>query len=302
MLFRSTISLLSLALSASAAHINSDLIKRDVTIPSYVSNFKGTTYTPYDENYNCRTEAQIKTDISALKSFSVIRLYSNGCSVVQYALEAMDVSNQKLIVAVNSITSSDTIQEDLNSIETSVGLAGYEFNNVVDTVVVGNELVYNGWATAAQVGQYIQWARDHLTTFPGKIITCDTVSSFYGNPELCEYVDYIGTNSHPYFDNSTAANAGEYVLSHIQAVWSFCNEQGHAKDVVVMETGWPWKGDTYNNAVPGVEEQKTALKAINEAAGSACIGFSAYNELWKDEGNWKVERNFGFLGNAPSTA
>ncbi len=300
MLFHSLTSLLALAVSIQASPIPHE--KRDVTIPDYAKGFLGTTYTPFDQNKNCRTGDQIKEDISALKDFSLIRLYSNDCAVVQYALEAMDVSKQKLIVALNDISSKDALQTDIYSIAASCGLAGHEFNDVIDTVVVGNELVYNGWATAAEVGTYIQQVRDLLSTFPGKIITVDTVSSFYGNPELCEYVDYIGTNSHPYFDDSTAANAGDYVLSHIQAVWAFCNEHGHPKDVRVMETGWPWSGDVYRSAVPGVDEQKTALKAINEKASSASIVFSAYNELWKDEGNWKVERHFGILGNAPSLA
>ncbi len=300
MLFQSLTSLLALAVSIQASPIR---VIRDVDIPDYAKGFLGTVYTPFDQNKNCRTGDQIKEDISALKDFSLIRLYSNDCAVVQYALEAMDVSKQKLIVALNDISSKDALQTDINSIATSCGLSGHEFNDVVDTVVVGNELVYNGWATATEVGTYIQQVREILSAFPGKIITVDTVSAFYGNPELCEYVDYIGTNSHPYYDSSTAEDAGDYVLSHIQAVWAFCNEHGYAKDVRVMETGWPWSGDVFNQkGVPGVAEQVTALKSINEKAGSASIVFSAYNELWKDEGVYKVERSFGILGNAPSLA
>ncbi len=60
----------------------------------------------------------------------------------------------KLIVALNDISSKDALQTDIYSIAASCGLAGHEFNDVVDTIVVGNELVYNG-ATAAEVEDFM---------------------------------------------------------------------------------------------------------------------------------------------------
>ncbi len=272
--------------------------KRDVNVPDYIKKFKGTTYTPFDQNHNCRTADQIKTDVSALNDFSLLRLYSNDCDVIQHAAS---VFNGQLIVAVNNINSVDEISADLYNIATAIGNAGKQFNDVVHTVVVGNELVYNSWFTASEVGNFISQAKSVFPAFPGKWISADTISSYYGNPELCEYNDYIGVNSHPFFDDSTAENAGEYVLSHVQAVWQFCHEHGHDKDVINLETGWPWKGEQLHSAIPSSENQVTAVKAIAEKAGDASILYSAYNDLWKDDGPWNVEKNWGNLGNAPSS-
>ncbi|ODV62144.1 glycoside hydrolase family 17 protein [Ascoidea rubescens DSM 1968] len=277
------------------------IAKRDVSIPDYVKGFKGTTYTPYDKDYNCRTPAQIRTDVSYLKDFPYIRLYSNACSVVQYALEALDDS-QKLVVALNDVSSTEALQNEIWSIAASCGFAGKQFNDVVDTVIVGNELVYNNWYSADQVKGFVETVKSLLSTFPGHILTADTVSSYYGNPSLCEFNDYIGINSHPFFDNSTAEGAGDYVLSRIQAVWQFCHEHGYDRDVVVLETGWPSSGLPYNNAIPGVEEQKIAVKAIQSTSAASSFLFSAYNELWKSQNEWHVEKSFGVLGDAPSTA
>lgn len=271
---------------------------RDVTIPDYIKKFKGTTYTPFDQNHQCRTPDQIKTDISNLASFELLRLYLNDCSVVQYAAE---VFPGKLLVAVNDISSPRAILDELFSIAASIGFAGKTFDDTVHLVIVGNELVYNNWHTAEDVINYINQARAVFPNFSGKWTTGETVSSFYGHPELCSAVDYIAVNNHPFFDGQTQDTAGEYVLGHIQAVAAFCQEHGSNKEVLTIETGWPWKGNANGVSVPSSENQVTALKKISEAAGDACIAFSAYNELWKDGSvNGGVEQSWGFLGNAPS--
>ncbi|GMM38007.1 hypothetical protein DASC09_053320 [Saccharomycopsis crataegensis] len=271
--------------------------KRDVSVPDWATGFLGTTYTPFDQYKNCRSADQIKEDVGYLSSFEILRLYSNDCNVVQYAAE---VFPGKLMVAVNDISSTDAIRADLNSIATSIGYAGKQFNDAVHSVIVGNELIYNGWYTAAEVANFINEARSIYPDFPGMWTTAETASSFYGNPDLCGAVDYVGINNHPYFDGQTPETAGSYVLGHIEAVAEFCEEHGHNKQTVTLETGWPWAGNADGVAVPSSENQVTAIKNIQSAAANDCILFSAYNELWKTSSVWDVEKNWGFMGNAPS--
>lgn len=289
--------LLVAAVAVDAASLN---VKRSPA-SEYSGRFLGTTYTPFKADGSCRTVDQIKEDISNLAGFELLRLYSNDCSVVQYAAE---VFPGKLIVAVNDISSKDGISNDLYSIAASLGFAGTTFNEKVHSVVVGNELVYNKWYTADDVVNFISEARSIFPYFPGQWTTGETVSSFYGNPQLCSAVDYVGINNHPFFDHQTSATAGDYVLSHIEAVAQFCKEHGADKKVVTLETGWPWKGDTWEGtAVASSQDQTIAINNIANSAGNDCIAYSAYNELWRlATENGGIAQAWGFLGNAPSSA
>ncbi|GMM38006.1 hypothetical protein DASC09_053310 [Saccharomycopsis crataegensis] len=271
--------------------------KKEVSIPDYIKEFKGFSYTPFDQNKDCRTEDEIKTDLDVIKDFDLLHLYSSDCNVVQYAAETI---SGKLIVTVNDVSSSDEIASDITTIQDQVIAGGSTLNDKVDTIIIGNELIYNGWYTADEVTNFITEAKAAFPNFNGSWITSETVSSFYGNPDLCGAVDYVGINNHPYFDGQTPETAGSYVLGHIQALAEFCEENGHSKEVKVLETGWPWAGNADGVAVPSSENQVTALKNIASAAGSDCIVFSAYNELWKTTSDWDVERSWGVLGNAPS--
>ncbi|GMG28071.1 unnamed protein product [Ambrosiozyma monospora] len=292
----STAILASLAASiVSAAPVQ----KRDVNIPDWVKGFWGTTYTPFDASHNCRTPDQIKEDISALSGhFKVLRLYSDDCGVIQYAAENFD---GQLMLAVNDISSAETISNDLGAITYSIEAAGKKVNDVVHTVFVGNELIYNNWYSASDVANFISQAKQAWPDYTGEWSTGETASSYYGNPDLCAAVDTVYLNNHPWFDNQNIDTAGEYVLGHIQAVAAFCSEHGHNVSVKTSETGWPWKGDSNGPAVASPQNQETAVRNIVNAAGDACIVFSAYNELWKDGTlNGGVEQNWGVLGNAPS--
>ncbi|GMF01084.1 unnamed protein product [Ambrosiozyma monospora] len=200
------------------------------------------------------------------------------------------------------IVPSDAIKSDLDSIDSSITAAGKSFNDVVHTVFVGNELVYNSWYTASQVADFITEAKNAKSDFTGEWTTGETASSYYGNPDLCGAVDAVYLNNHPWFDDQTADTAGSYVLGHVEAVAAFCEENGHKVSVKTSETGWPSAGDANGPAVASSANQETAVGNILKSAGDSSILFSAYNELWKSSTeNGGVEQHWGVLGDAPSS-
>jgi exo-beta-1,3-glucanase (GH17 family) len=50
-----------------------------------------------------------------------------------------------------------------------------------------------------------------------------------------------------------------------------------------VETGWPTQGGPNGLAVPGVENQKKAIRSILETQGQDLILFTAFNEGWKKD-------------------
>ena len=224
-----------------------------------------------------------------MTGFDNIRLYGVDCSQVENVLQAK-TSSQKLFLGIYYV---DKIQEAVDTIKSAI--ESYGSWDDVTTISVGNELVNEGSATATQVGEYISTAKSALTSagYTGSIVSVDTFIAVINNPDLCNYSDYMAVNAHAYFDKNTAAqDAGSWVLEQIERVYTAC---GGKKDVVITETGWPSKGDTYGEAVPSKANQEAAISSIKSSCGSSSYLFTAFNDLWKADGQYGVEKYWGIL-------
>ena len=157
--------------------------------------------------------------------------------------------------------------------------------------------VNSNQATPSQVGQYIESGRSALKAagYSGPVVSVDTFISVINNPELCDYSDYMAVNAHAYFDKNTVAqDSGKWLLEQIQRVWTACDGK---KNVIITESGWPSKGETYGVAVPSKENQKDAVSAITSSCGSDTFLFTAFNDYWKADGAYGVEKYWGVLSN-----
>ncbi|AJP41000.1 AVB_G0043050.mRNA.1.CDS.1 [Saccharomyces cerevisiae] len=253
------------------------------------SGAKGITYSPYNDDGSCKSTAQVASDLEQLTGFDNIRLYGVDCSQVENVLQAK-TSSQKLFLGIYYV---DKIQDAVDTIKSAV--ESYGSWDDITTVSVGNELVNGGSATTTQVGEYVSTAKSALTSagYTGSVVSVDTFIAVINNPDLCNYSDYMAVNAHAYFDENTAAqDAGPWVLEQIERVYTAC---GGKKDVVITETGWPSKGDTYGEAVPSKANQEAAISSIKSSCGSSAYLFTAFNDLWKDDGQYGVEKYWGIL-------
>ncbi|CCD26822.1 putative family 17 glucosidase NDAI_0I02540 [Naumovozyma dairenensis CBS 421] len=256
------------------------------------SGFKGITYSPYNSDGSCKSTSQVASDFAKLSDYGVIRLYGVDCNQVENVLQAKS-SSQKLFLGIYYV---DQIQSGVDTIKNAISTYG-SWNDVT-TVSIGNELVNGGQATASQVGSYISTGRSALTSagYTGPVVSVDTFIAVINNPELCNYSDYMAVNAHAYFDqNTAAADSGTWLLNQIQRVWTACDGK---KDVVITESGWPTKGETYGLAVPSTENQEAAISSIKNSCGSSTFLFNAYNDLWKADGEYGVEKYWGVYGDA----
>ena len=248
---------------------------------------KGVTYSPYNADGTCRSADQVAQDLSQLTAYPTIRLYGVDCNQVANVLKAKAAS-QKVFLGVFFV---DQIQSGVDTMKAAIDQYG-SWDDVV-SVSIGNELVNGGQATPAQVGQYIATGRSALESagYSGPVVSVDTFIAVINNPELCKYSDYMAVNAHAFFDkNTVAADSGEWLLQQIQRVWTACDG---TKDVVITESGWPSKGETYGVAVPSKDNQKAAVSAITSVCGDSTYLFTAFNDLWKADGEYGVEKWFG---------
>ncbi|QLL30221.1 hypothetical protein HG536_0A00380 [Torulaspora globosa] len=263
----------------------------DSSVSIGAAGVKGITYSPYTSSGSCKSASEVKADLASLTDYPVLRLYGVDCDQVANVLQAKSPS-QKLFLGIFNV---GQIQDGVQTIASAVEKYG-SWNDIV-TVSVGNELVNGGQATPSQVGQYISTAKSALSAagYTGSVVSVDTFIAVINNPELCKYSDYMAVNAHAYFDkNTVASDAGTWLLQQIQRVYTAC---GGEKTVVVTESGWPSQGQTYGVAVPSKQNQKAAVESIIKSCGSDTYLFTAFNDLWKADGPYGVEKYFGVLSN-----
>lgn len=247
---------------------------------------KGITYSPYNADGTCKSASDVKTEVSALSSYEIIRLYGVDCNQVENVLAAL-TSDQKLFAGIYFV---NDIANGISTLASAVkNHGGWDR---VHTVSIGNELVNNGEATPAQIKSYVDQGRSALTAagYTGPVVSVDTFIAVINNPALCDHSDYLAVNAHAFFDGYvTAQQAGDWVLLQIQRVATACP----GKSVFITETGWPTKGDSNGVAVPSTSNQKSALASISDKCGNDAIFFNAYNDYWKADGAYNAEKYWG---------
>ncbi|KAK4218480.1 cell wall glucanase [Rhypophila decipiens] len=267
----------------------------------------GVTYSPYNSDGTCKTGPQVAADIRAIAPLhSLIRIYGVDCNQVATLLAAVQpfASSLRLFLGIFNLV-------DLTSQITTLIKAVTDNNGggwrLIDTISIGNELVNNNQATPQQILSSLATARTALRRagYTGPVVTVDTVSAIAQNPSLCDASDYCAINVHPFFDPNTSPDkAGEFIASQVKIVREKLADP--KQRIVVTETGWPWAGNANGLAVPGRENQKTAIGSIvarfggdgeEEGMGSLenLILFTAFNDQWKkaEAGTFFAEQYWG---------
>ncbi|KAF8866174.1 glycoside hydrolase [Acephala macrosclerotiorum] len=270
------------------------------TSSSSESSGFGISYSPYNSDGTCKTQSQVTTDFESITGYSLVRTYGTDCNQVATVLTAAKAKGMKLFAGIYDLSTLSS------EVATIVSAANGDWSSF-DTISVGNELVNSGTASASTVVAAISTARTLLEAagYTGKVVTVDTLVAARANPSLCDASDYCAVNCHPFFDGSyAAADSGTFLQTMIPTLQDVLANK--SQQIVITETGWPWKGDTNQKAVPSLENQAAAVSAIKAAFSStpdAIFLFTAYNTLWKTSSSaqFDAEQYWGLDGrNSPS--
>ncbi|KAM6489163.1 glycoside hydrolase family 17 protein [Amanita muscaria] len=112
------------------------------------------------------------------------------------------------------------------------------------------------------------------------------------DPRLCSG-DFVGANAHAFYDGATTSSqAGSFLF---KTVVPSLKAKCPGKKVHITETGWPSRGGRHGAAVASLQDEQTALRALNCAAASSrdvsVYAFEYDDQVWKSNDN---ERSFGF--------
>ncbi|RKU41689.1 hypothetical protein DL546_000858 [Coniochaeta pulveracea] len=242
----------------------------------------GVSYSPYNSDGTCKAFSRVLSDLQTIASqYALVRIYGVDCNQVAMVASAARAAGVQLFLGIFNLDGlDDQIRTLVEAIHT------YADWSVVESISVGNELVNNGQATVQQVTDAVSAARESLrgAGYTGPVVTVDTFNAVLNNPRLCDYSDFCAMNIHPFFDpNTPASAAGTFLATQVSIIRQRLANPNQR--IVVTETGWPWQGSANGAAVPGKENQRTALAAIrtvfaNNNPGNV-IFFSAFNDLWK---------------------
>lgn len=261
----------------------------------------GVAYAPYNADGGCKSATQIMQDFGVIgKTYGFVRVYGMDCNQIPNVYAAAKANNLKVFFGLFSL---DNLGDQVATL-----VQGIQKDwSIVDTVSIGNELVNNGQATPKQVIDALTSGRALLKQagWTGPVVTVDTFVAVLAHPELCKASDYCACNIHPFFDpNTPPGQAGVFVANQVQNIRNKLGDP--SARVRVTESGWPWQGSANGQAVPGVEQQASAISSIRSAFASNpqdMVLFSAFNDLWKkaDPPTFYAEQYWGIgTANAPS--
>ncbi|MCJ1402492.1 hypothetical protein MMC11_005712 [Xylographa trunciseda] len=235
----------------------------------------------------------IATEIASIaaKGFSSVRLYSTDCNGLSAVASAAAIHGLKLVLGIyisdtGIVGAEDQVSDILEHFEGDYSM--------VEMVVVGNEAIFNNYCSGVELAAFISSVSFALQAagYTGPVTTTEPMSTLQANAEaLCDVLDVVGANIHPFFNSDiTAAQAGAFVSASLEELATYCPGD---KEVWNLESGWPSAGKANGQAIPGQQEQQVAVAAIMAAAGGKCAMSSFVDDLWKAEGDLGVEQSWG---------
>ncbi|WP_432670221.1 glycosyl hydrolase family 17 protein [Flavobacterium sp. SM2513] len=171
---------------------------------------------------------------------------------------------------------SDDPEKNKNEIEALIQLAKEGF---VDIAAVGNEVMYRKDLSEDELLDFIDQVKKEIpSTIPVGYV--DAYYEFTIKPRITEACDVILTNCYPYWEGCEM----DYSLAHMKSMFYQALEAGKGKKVIITETGWPSKGESFRQSHPSEEN---AMKYFinsqiwSKEANIDIFYFSSFDESWK---------------------
>lgn len=154
----------------------------------------------------------------------------------------------------------------------------------VDIAAVGNEVMYRGDMSEAELLLSIQHVKNNISDIPVGYV--DAYYEFENRPRIAEACDVILANCYPFWEGCSI----EYSLLYMKDMYARALKAGKGKKVVITETGWPNRGEEFYGSQPSVKNALVYFLNTQQWSNESDIDifyFSSFDESWKieDEGN-----------------
>ncbi|KAK3334399.1 glycoside hydrolase superfamily [Neurospora tetraspora] len=208
-------------------------------------------------------------------TFNAVRLYTNIQAYSQTsepieAFEAAIETNTKILLGVWA-SGTDTIEPEIKALQTAISTYGKKLTDLIIGASIGSEDLYRVSVTGIQnksgVGagpsEIVKFIGDWKKAFQGTAIAnvpighVDTWDVWVNgtNKPVIDAVDWVGVDEYPYYENgkgNNIENSGYLFDRAFDAIGSAVGD----KPVWVTETGWPYVGQTWDQAEATVKNQQ----------------------------------------------
>ena len=183
---------------------------------------------------------------------------------------------------------SDDLDVNNKEIEGLIQLSNEGF---VDIAAVGNEVMYRKELSEDELLSFIKIVKNAIPSH----IPVGYVDAYYEftiKPKIAAACDVILTNCYPYWEGTSI----DYSLAHMKTMFNEAVLASHGKKVIITETGWPSKGESFKQAKPS---QVNAMKYfINSQIWSKecnidIFYFASFDESWKQGPEGEVGAYWG---------
>lgn len=240
------------------------------------------------------TEEQVRHRINILKPYTS---WVRSFSCIEGNEHVPKIAHENGIKTLVGAWLSDDLEMNEKEIESLISLAqsGY-----VDIAAVGNEVMYRGDLTEDELLGYIDRVKKAIPHI--NVGYVDAYYEFTDRPRITHACDVVLTNCYPFWEGTSLEDS----LRHMQQMFGHATDAGQGKKVMITETGWPSKGESFKGAHPSEEgAMKYFINAQMWAAKEniEMFYFSSFDESWKigAEGDvgaywglWDKEENLKF--------
>ncbi len=154
-----------------------------------------------------------------------------------------------------------------------IGQAGY-----ADLIAIGNEVLLRDDLEVEQLIEYIRRVKAAVPNVPVGYV--DAYYMYVNFPEIVDECDVLFANCYPFWEYC----ALEISVEYMKKMYELVKVHAKGKPVVISETGWPTKGESYGAAVPSYENAMRYFINTYEWANQEHVHlfyFSSFDEVWK---------------------
>ncbi len=219
--------------------------------------------------------AQIEDDLRRLKSLTdCVRTYS-----MELGLDAVpEIARRIGMKVIQGLWLSNKPERNRQEIDAVVALAN-KYPDVIQSIVVGNEVLLRGELSAIDLGNFIREVKGKV---PMPVTYADVWEFWQRNRDLQDAVDFVTIHILPYWEDFPigANEAAAHVLSIREKMGAvFPN-----KEILIGETGWPSQGRMREGALPSQVNQALILQELLAQAqkrGYRVNVIEAFDQPWK---------------------
>ena len=219
--------------------------------------------------------AQIEDDLIRLKQLTdCIRTYST-----EHGLDQVPAIAQRVgLKVIQGLWLSSHPEKNRQQVESVVALAK-RFPDVIQSVVVGNEVLLRGELSGADVANFIREVKKQVSM---PVTYADVWEFWLRHREVYDAVDFVTIHILPYWEDFPIP--AKEAAAHVGAIREKMAAAFPNKDILIGETGWPSQGRMREGALPSLVNQSLILQeilALAKQRGYRVNVIEAFDQPWK---------------------